>query len=239
MVKRAVLVHYYQCQYNDFSGNEMIKKNLEVVRNNIEKTALRSGRDPSSIRLIVVSKSRSAELITEAINAGIENFGENYPEETINKILLLEKNQIVIQWHMIGHLQSRKTQIICDHFHYIHSIDSIHIAEKLDKLLDKSNKNLDGLIELNVSGESTKYGFPAWDSKSLDNLISNIELITRFKRLKIKGLMTMPPLFDNPEKCRPYFKRLLDVQYQIKKALPDLDLKGAFYGYEHRLFGSD
>jgi pyridoxal phosphate enzyme (YggS family) len=203
----------------------MIKKNLEVVRNNIERTAIRSGRDPSSIRLIVVSKSQSPGLITEAINAGVKNFGENYPEETLKKILVLEKNQIDIHWHMIGHLQSRKTQIICDHFHYIHSIDSIHIADKLDKLLEKSNKNLDGLIELNVSGESTKYGFPAWDSESLDNLIPNLELISKFKRFRIKGLMTMPPLFDDPEKCRPYFKRLLDVQIQIKNALPDLDLK--------------
>lgn len=199
----------------------MLKNNLLVIKNNIAQSAQKSGRDPDQIKLIVVTKTQPAEKIDEAIALGIENFGENYPEETKNKINNIKEIGKNIRWHMIGHLQSRKIPIICDYFHYLQTIDSIDVSQKLDQKLASREKKLDCLLEVNVSGESSKFGFAAWNELLIEQLCINIRQILELTSLRINGLMTMPPLYENPEDARAHFRKLKEIQSLLKTKFPD------------------
>jgi PLP dependent protein len=197
-----------------------IRYQYENVFSRIQKAAHKSGRIPHMIRLLVVSKGQPVEKIQAAYEAGARLFGENYPEETEVKLPLLE-NLPEIEFHMIGHLQSRKARIVAAHFNYMHSIDSISVAEKLNRELDLLDKSIPILLEINVSGEESKQGFPAWDRSMWDNLVENISNLSKISRLQIKGLMTMPPLSSNPEETRPYFIKLRTLRDYLIKQIPE------------------
>jgi len=182
-----------------------IYENLASIRDRIVAAAVRSGRDPSEIRLVSVSKTHSAEVLREAIQAGISVFGENKVKEAEGKIVDLGRDGI--EWHLIGHLQSNKARKAVRLFDYIHTVDSVDLAERLERIcFEEGRERLDVLIQVDLAGEETKSGIPEVDLPSL------IEYLTSCERLKLVGLMILPPFFDDPKATRPYFKRLREIR---------------------------
>jgi len=176
----------------------------------ISEAAAGAGRKPEDVRLVVVSKSQPLEVIQAAIVAGITIFGENYAAEALLKIAALKETKV--EWHMIGHVQSRKAEMIAANFTMLHSLDSLKLADRLDRSCGELNRTLPVLLEFNISGEESKSGFPAWVEKRWPDLEPEIEQILVFSHLRVTGLMTMPPFFDDPEQTRPYFQRLRRLQ---------------------------
>jgi PLP dependent protein len=198
-----------------------IRANLENIQERIERAEDLSGREPGSVRLIVVTKAQPVEVTRSAIQAGATILGENYPEEALPKIEAL-RNEDSHQWHMIGHLQSRKARIVAEHFDMLHSVDSVRLAEKLERILAERQRKLPVLLEINVGEEESKYGWPAALPAQWEALLPVVDQIRQFEHLQIAGLMTMPPLFDDPEKSRPYFRRLRSFQEYLQEQFEDL-----------------
>ncbi|MDO9529810.1 MAG: YggS family pyridoxal phosphate-dependent enzyme [Syntrophales bacterium] len=183
-----------------------VKDNIKKIRDNIAEAALRAGRNPSDVRLMAVTKTVADERIIEAIEAGVDIIGENYVQEARRKIEEMGKN---VEWHMIGHLQSKKSKYAVRLFDMIHSIDRIKLARELDKRAKMAECITKILIEVNISGEETKSGVKKEDALNLVKDISTLE------NLSIQGLMTMPPWFDDPEDARPYFVTLRELRDRI------------------------
>lgn len=199
-----------------------IQHNLENVYERIQQAAQAVGRSKDEVQLVVVTKAQPVEVMRAAIEAGAHILGENYPEETLPKLLALGRPEGVL-WHMIGHLQSRKSGIVAEHFDLLHSLDSARLAEKLERQLAERNRVMPVLLEVNVSGEESKYGWPAWDTAQWDGLLRDIESLLALPHLFLRGLMTMPPLYDDPEQTRPFFVRLRRLS----------EFLASRYGYEH------
>ena len=174
----------------------------------MEQAARRAGRDPGEITLIAVSKTVDIAHIREAIEAGVTILGENYVQEAREKI---EQIGHGIQWHMIGHLQSNKAKYAVSLFDYIHSLDGISLAREIDRRAAQKGKKVRALVEVNLSGEASKFGVGSGAVMELIHHVSSLEHIS------IEGLMTMPPYFNEPEKARPYFIRLRDLRDRIQK----------------------
>jgi len=192
-----------------------LKKRLENVLNRIKKAANAHGRDPETIRLVAVSKTIPADMVKEAIEAGVKILGENYIQETRKKFDAL--SSYPVSWHFIGHLQTNKAKYAVRLFDLIHSVDSLKLARELNKQTKKINKIQEILIQVNISMESTKAGVYEQDALSLIKDISHLE------NLSVKGLMTMPPFFNEPEKVRPYFSALRKLRDQIKEeSIPNI-----------------
>jgi pyridoxal phosphate enzyme (YggS family) len=202
---------------DDLTG--IIEQRLDKIKQRIVRAAFSSGRSSDEISLLVVSKSQPVEVIEAAISAGVRRFGENYPEETLSKILALP-GQAGIEWHMIGHLQSRKARIVADHFHTLHSLDSLSLAEKLDRLLAERGKTMPVLLEFNVGGEESKFGWPAWEEARWEELLPTLSKILGMDHLQITGLMTMPPLSENIEEARPFFQKLRKLRDYFVSVFP-------------------
>jgi len=185
----------------------MIKDNIAQIRRRIEQAAARCGRDPASVRLLTVSKTVSAERVTEAIDAGIRLLGENYIQEAREKIDTLRGSPAV--WHFIGHLQTNKARFAVGLFDLIHSVDSIKLARELDKQARRQGKVQPILIQVNIAEEKSKSGITEQAAPQL------IREISRCGNLSVRGLMTMPPFFNAPEKVRPYFKALRQLAGRI------------------------
>jgi PLP dependent protein len=197
---------------------DSIARNLELVKQKIDQAALSAGRSSSEVNLVVVSKVQSVDVVRAAFNAGIKTFGENYPEETLKKIQILQGHP-EIDWHMIGHLQSRKARIVAENFSMLHSLDSVHLAIKLDKILGEQNKMMPVMLECNISREDTKYGWPAWEEGQWQALIPDVLAILDCKFLVLVGLMTMPPLFQDIEAVRPYFRKLAALKEYLSREI--------------------
>lgn len=192
-----------------------LKTRLENVLNRIKNAALACGRDPETIRLVAVSKTIPADMVKEAIEAGVKILGENYIQEARKKINDLSSHPL--SWHFIGHLQTNKAKYAVKLFNLIHSVDSLKLARELNKQAKKINKIQNILIQVNISMESSKSGIYEQDALGL------IQDISRFENLSVKGLMTMPPFFDEPERARPYFSALRKLRDQIKKeSIPNI-----------------
>ena len=217
-------------------GFSQIASNFEIILGRIQSASERTGRSINDIQLIAVSKKQPLEKILFANQLGINNFGENYPEETINKIGRMQSDSGSLSWHMIGHLQSRKAKIVASHFSCIHSIDSVHVAAVLNGELEKSDRTINGLIELNLSREATKTGFPAWNPEYLDQTIKELQSIILYRRIKLLGLMTMPPLSENAEDSRPVYQKLREIMIHISRIFPNqnwIELSmGSSFDYE-------
>ncbi len=194
----------------------IIRSNFENIQERIYKAADCCGRDASHIKLVVVSKTHPIEVIRMAYQAGALYFGENYPEESVSKIVSMEDSPN-IEWHMIGHLQSRKARLIAENFQVIQSLDSLHLAEKLERILEEIHKTIPVLLEFNVGGEESKFGWPAWQEDHWEDLLPDISSILKFPHLKVTGLMTMPPLLKNPDEVRPYFKKLNSLKTYLSQ----------------------
>jgi len=198
-----------------------IAKNLRSVRSKISKAAESVGRSPDEIKLIAVSKQHPIEMIQAGIGAGLRCFGENYPEQAAEKIKKIHTS-VDIEWHMIGHIQSRKTSIVCEYFDMVHSVDRLKIARYLDRYAKEQNRIIPVLIEVNLSGEESKYGFPAFDENSWTQLTRQLEQIGQYSNIIVQGLMTMPPLYDDPEDSRPVYKKLKRLQRVLQEKLPQI-----------------
>jgi PLP dependent protein len=200
--------------------SESIRQKYELTQEIIINAAQTCGRNPAEIKLVVVSKAQPIQVVEAAVQAGIRVFGENYPEEAIEKIKYFQGKE-QLEWHMIGHLQSRKVKMVAESFDCLHSLDSIHLAEKFDQSLGILQRPFPVLLEMNVSGEESKSGWPAWDESRWAELIPSIETIMTLKQLKIIGLMSMPPFFDDPEQARPFFAKLRRLRDYLRQAIVD------------------
>jgi PLP dependent protein len=199
-----------------------IAENFRAILDRIKLTAKAAGREPGDVKLLVVTKGQPAERMAMAYAAGARLFGENYPDETAGKLEELAKLD-GIEIHMIGHLQSRKARVVAGSFNCMHSIDRVSIAEKLDRELQAVKRIVPVLLEMNVSGEESKDGFPAWDRSSWNSLYADIEQIAAFKSIPICGLMTMPPLSVEPAQIRPYFRLLRELRDHLAVQFKDIN----------------
>jgi hypothetical protein len=199
-----------------------IQHNLENVLDRIGRAARSVARNPDEVRLMVVTKGQPLERIQAVIMAGVKLLGENYAEEGTEKIRALTDTP-GIEWHMIGHVQSRKARLVCEYFAWVHSLDSLKLAERLDRFAREFRRELPVLIECNVSGEESKFGYPAWKEEQWPELVQAITPMLDFSNLRVCGLMTMAPYARDPEAARPYFRRLRQLRDVIAKRFPQWD----------------
>ena len=188
----------------------------------IASAARSVGREPSSVRLVVVTKSQPREVVLAAIEAGAAILGENYPEEAVEKIKSM-RLQSAVEWHMIGHVQSRKARLVTEYFNLMHSLDGLKLAHRLDHFAAEAGRTLPVLLEFNVGGEDTKSGWPAADETRWDELAASLAPVLRPKgvsHLQIRGLMVMPPIGDEAEASRPFFQRTRRLQTFLSARLP-------------------
>lgn len=184
----------------------MLKENLETVEANIQAACDRAKRSRDEVTLIAVSKTKPAGTLKEAYELGVRVFGENKAQELADKYEMLPED---IQWHMIGHLQRNKVKYIIDKVKLIHSVDSLRLAETIEKEAQKNNKTVNILIEVNVAREESKFGLMP---EEIDGFV---EKIAGFSHLKVKGLMTIAPYVENPEENRAVFAGLRKLSVDI------------------------
>lgn len=210
-----------------------ITENFKMVRQSITDACARVGRDPQTVTLIAVSKTSPVEAVIEAAAAGAQHFGENRVEEAEWKIpAVAAQLSTGVNWHMIGHIQSRKAKDVAPLFQVIHSVDTLKLAQKFSTLGVERQTPLDVLLEVNVSGEEAKHGFVAanWSSDLAvkDALWAQLEQIVNLPGLRLRGLMTMAPIVDDAEQARPVFASLAAlrgaIQDTFKITLPDLSM---------------
>ncbi len=151
---------------------------------------------------MVVTKSQPLEIVQAAIEAGVRILGENYPEEGVTKIQSLPREQSGVEWHMIGHVQSRKARLVADHFALLHSLDSLKLAQRLDRFAAEADRTLPVLLEFNVGGEESKSGWDASTEAQWETALPEIADLLDLPHLRVHGLMTMPPLGTDPEDSR-------------------------------------
>jgi hypothetical protein len=204
-----------------------IKENLLRVMERIEKAARKAGRNPQEIKLVAVSKTVEAARIREAIEAGVSILGENYVQEAQEKIEEIGRPACTerfgegrpVSWHFIGHLQSNKAKYAVRLFDMVHSLDSIPLAEELNRRAEQADRVIKVMIEVNLSKEATKFGT---DEEMLLNLARRIQ---NLKHLSLEGLMTMPPYFDSAEMSRPYYIALRELKERmVKEGIPMKEL---------------
>ncbi len=184
-----------------------VATNFSAVRERIDRTARRVGRDPSAIKLVTVSKTHSSDVVREAIEAGITTFGENKVQEAEGKIGEIGRG---VEWHLIGHLQSNKARRAVELFDVIESLDSLELARRLERICDEEGRDdLPVFVQVDLAGETTKSGVAESELPQLAGYLQNC------KHLQFKGLMILPPFFDDPEMTRPYFQRLRAIRDRI------------------------
>lgn len=184
----------------------MLKENLKNVQNNIKKACERVGRKPEEVTLVAVSKMKPLSDIEELLEAGQLEYGENYVQELCDKYENISKP---VHWHMIGHLQTNKVKYIIDKVSMIHSVDSVRLAEAIEKEAAKKDICMPVLIEVNVAGEESKFGL------SVEEVLPFLEEISSYEHLQVKGLMTIAPFVANPEENREVFQKLKKLSVDI------------------------
>lgn len=202
-----------------------IHDNVARVRERIAQACLRAGRRPEDVKLVAVSKTVEPERIRQAYEAGLRDFGENRIQEAEAKRMTL--SDLTVTWHLVGHLQSNKAKLARQLFHWIHSVDSLRLAEKLDRAAVCEGERLPILLEVNLGGEATKSGARE------EEVVALAGQVAQFKTLEICGLMTVPPFLENPEEVRPFFRRLRQLAERISAALPDISMRELSMGMSH------
>jgi pyridoxal phosphate enzyme (YggS family) len=193
-----------------------IRQNLAAVRARIADAAGRAGRDPADIKLVAVSKTHPVPVLLDAIAAGASVLGENKVQEAEAKIAEIGRN--AAEWHLIGHLQSNKARKAVELFDVIHSVDSLELAQRLERIcFEEGRGELSVFVHVDLAGEATKSGI---DVAGLPELVG---YLTTCERLRFDGLMILPPYFDDPEATRPYFD-------QLRRIRDKLALDGSFAG---------
>lgn len=194
-----------------------IAENLEQIHKRIARAAMAADRNPASVRLVAVSKTRPAADVSAAFQAGQPLFGENYVQE-----LSLKASSVAepVEWHFIGHLQSNKVKYIAGLVSMIHSLDRLSLAEEVSRQWGKLGKSCDVLVQVNIAGEKTKSGTAA------DELLLLVRAISSLPNLNVRGLMTMPPFFDDPDAARPYFAELKRLSLLVgSEGIPGVEMR--------------
>ncbi len=196
---------------------EELQKNLESVRDAIGRAAARSGRDPEEVLLLPVTKTLGADVVEQAWQLGIRQVGENKVQEILSKKEAMGEK---MQFHMIGHLQRNKVHQVLDKVCLIHSVDSVRLAEEIDREAEKKGLTARILLELNVAREESKYGILEED---LDAVLQNL---ARFQHIRVEGLMTVAPFVENPEENRKIFRRMREIFIDIRqKKVNNIDMQ--------------
>jgi PLP dependent protein len=203
---------------------QSIRERYLQTLDNIASAAHSAGRQPESVKLVVVTKSQSIEVTRAAIEAGAHMFGENYPEEGVMKLQSLREFSAV-EWHMIGHVQSRKAQLVAENFNLLHSLDSLKLAKRLDRFCSEVGRTLPTLLEFNVGGEDSKSGWLAGDETLWSTLLDKIGAVIALPNLQVRGLMTMPPLGESAEFSRPFFRKLMRLQEYLASQFPQVSFE--------------
>jgi len=194
-----------------------IKENLKSVRERIEKIALAAGRNPQEIKLVAVIKNIPTELVFQALGAGVTDLGENRIQEAQARYRLIREKFPGVAYHMIGHLQRNKVGQALDMFDIIQSVDSVRLLEEINK---RATKFVPILIEVNTSGETSKFGIEP------EKTIELVRLASTFDKIKVRGLMTVGPLVADPDKIRPSFRKLRDLRDQIAaRGFPGVEME--------------
>lgn len=184
----------------------MIKDNVKKVLDNIAEAAVLSGRKPEDITLVAVTKTVTAKEAQEVMDAGVLTLGENRVQSLLDKYEVLKDAPT---WHLIGHLQTNKVKYIADKVSLIHSVESLKLAEEINRKFGEAKRCAEILVQVNVSGEESKFGVTPFDAFDL------IEQISKLENVKVKGLMTMAPLTATPDECRKYFHDLKKLSQDI------------------------
>jgi pyridoxal phosphate enzyme (YggS family) len=193
-----------------------IAANLARVKERIAAAALRAGREPESVKLVGVTKTVDLPRVELAVQAGLEILGENYVQEAREKI---QRFRGLVRWHFIGRLQSNKAKHAVQLFDLIHTVDSLRLAEELNRRAGAIGLVIPVLIQANLAAESTKGGVRVEEVRTL------IQRVAGLDHLRVRGLMTMPPYFDDPERARPYFRRLRELSEEIAAlGLPGVEM---------------
>ncbi len=193
----------------------IVAENLERVKKAISEAATRSGRDPGSVLLVAVTKTKPAGMVREAIEAGHLDFGENYAQELREKAA--EVGDERARWHFIGHLQKNKVKYLVGLAHEIQSVDRLELAKEIEKRAAKEDTVMRAFLEVNIGEEDTKSGAETGEVMGL------IDEIRKLEHVKLVGLMTMPPFFDDPEGVRPYYRRLREIRDEIREKTGEPD----------------
>lgn len=185
-----------------------LSTNLAAVRDRIGDACHRAGRDMSEVKLVAVSKTHPAAVLQEAIDAGCTIFGENKVQEAEGKIAAVGRD--AAEWHLIGHLQSNKARKVVQLFDVIHSLDSVELAQRLERICEEEGRDqLPILVQVDLAGEETKSGITEAELPEL------VEFLHNCRHLRFDGLMVLPPFFDEAEATRPFFKRLREIRDRL------------------------
>lgn len=187
-----------------------LEANLTSIRERIDAACARAKREPNSVSLLAVTKTHSPEVVSEAALAGLILFGENKVQEAKAKIPLCPGR---LRWHMIGHLQSNKCRDAVELFEMIQSVDSLHLAQEINRRAEQASKRMPILLEVNLAGEASKFGYRP------EQLLSDLPAINTLPRLEVQGLMTVPPWSPDPEKVRPIFRQLRELKTKCEELL--------------------
>ena len=202
-----------------------IKENIDDINKNKDEIAAKAGREPGEVLLVAVTKTRTAEEINEAVEAGITDIGENKVQEIMDKFDYVKP----VRWHMIGHLQTNKVKYIIDKVSMIHSVDSFRLAEEIDRRAGQHQAVMDILIQVNSAEEESKFGITTEETGTLIH-----EILDKCPNIRIRGMMCIAPFEDDPEDVRIYFrevKALYDKYSQISH--PNLDFRYLSMGMSH------
>ncbi len=186
--------------------------NIAHVRSTIAEAALRVGRAPEEITPVAVSKTMPVELVQMAYNLGVTDFGENRVQEALPKIAAFHPQDL--RWHMIGHLQSNKASKVVSSFYCVHSVDSLHLAQTLNRYAVERGIQFPVLLQVNVSGEFSKEGMSPAEALELTRQFAELP------HIQVEGLMTIAPLVEDPEQVRPVFRELRILRDQLRAELP-------------------
>ena len=195
-------------------AQELLAVRLADVRARVRAAAQKCGRQPDDVRLIAISKTHPASVIKQVCQLGATDFGENRVQEAEGKIVEIGREKV--RWHLVGHLQANKARRAVNLFDVIHSVDSLDLAQRLDRLcVEESRESLPVLIQVDLGHEETKSGI---EESELTHMVESLGPLTR---VKLIGLMTLPPFFDDPEQSRAFFRRLRELR-------DELNQRGAF-----------
>jgi pyridoxal phosphate enzyme (YggS family) len=190
----------------------MIKENVAAIREAISASAKKSGRDPSEIKLIGVTKTVCTTRINELLAAGVTDIGENRVQDFLPKYeFFSEKEMRPAEWHFIGHLQRNKVKFIVDKVNLIHSVDSLPLAQEINRRCEQIGKTMNILAEINISGECSKFGIPP------DEILKFAKNLANMRSVRLSGLMCVPPFVENPEKNRGFFSEMRKLIVDIQK----------------------
>jgi pyridoxal phosphate enzyme (YggS family) len=206
---------------------DVLEERIGEVQARIAAAAERAGRDPAGVTLVAVTKTHGPDTIRAAYQAGLRHFGENRVEEAEGKIDAARLSLPDARWHMIGHVQSRKTAAVAGAFDWVHSLDRFRVARRISEAAGELGRTIETLVQVNLSGEESKSGYDlsAWPGSGgpLDALSEEVEQMAGLPNLRIRGLMTMAPYTAEPETARPIFRRARLLQEALRERFPALD----------------